>query len=288
MAIRQIKGALEEADFSTVTLSPCYLVISGILYLVGMAFFGSFWRIVVADMGGKMDRAEALRAYLISQLGKYVPGKALVPMMRCALVDRSRSSVSITALSSVYETLAMMAVGGLIAVLTLFAAGIHRASILVPAAAIAVVFGIVVQPFVFQSLVKLIGIPLRKTSDELVSPVRSRTLIRGIYIESAGWLFLGISLAAAAAAVGSPMWDLKGLMLMTGNSALAITGGFVAVVVPAGLGVRTSIIIFTLSPIIGPSQAAIIGLVMRAVQIVSELFISALLYFYGRRGRSND
>ncbi|MGI6295165.1 MAG: lysylphosphatidylglycerol synthase domain-containing protein [Armatimonadota bacterium] len=287
LAIRQITGAVKGLDLSTVRLSPFYLLLSGLLYLTGMAFFGSFWRIAAADMGGKMGHKEALRAYLISQLGKYVPGKAWVPMMRCALVDRNRSGVAVTAISSIYETLIMMAVGALISVITLLFGGIRQTSVLAAAGAIAICFGVFVQPFVFQLLIKMIQV-FRKGSNEFVSPVRYSTMVRGIYIESAGWLLLGLSLAAVAAAVGIPMWSFKGLMLMTGNSALAIAGGFVAVVVPAGLGVRTSIMIFTLSPLIGAGPAAMIGLVMRIVQIVSELIVSGVFYFFGSRSGSND
>lgn len=289
LAIRQITGAVKGLDLSTVKLSPFYLLLSGILYLIGMAFFGSFWRIAAADMGGKMGCWEALRAYLISQLGKYVPGKAWVPMMRCGLVERSRSPVAVTAVSSIYETLTMMAVGAMISVIALFGGGINQASILASAGAITICFGVVVQPFVFHSLIKIIRVSFRKgSSSEFVNPIRYSTLVRGIYIESIGWLLLGLSLAAVAAAVGVPMWSFKGLLLMTGNSALAIAGGFLAVVVPAGLGVRTSIMIFTLSPIIGAGPAAMIGLVMRIVQIISELLVSGVFYFFGNRSGSND
>ncbi len=66
------------------------------LYLIGLVAFGTyFWRVLRA---GATSTAyyPALRAYLISHLGKYVPGKALVVVMRAGLVAAA-SALSVSA-----------------------------------------------------------------------------------------------------------------------------------------------------------------------------------------------
>ena len=67
-------------------VDPAWVAASVGLYLAGLSAFGVFfWRVLEA--GPTPTRFyPALRAYLISHLGKYVPGKAMVVVMRAGLV----------------------------------------------------------------------------------------------------------------------------------------------------------------------------------------------------------
>ena len=47
----------------------------------------------------------ALRAYVVSHLGKYVPGKAMVVVIRTALVVPFGARASTAAIATFYETL---------------------------------------------------------------------------------------------------------------------------------------------------------------------------------------
>ena len=285
---RQIAEAWSSIDSRSVELSPLYFVISGILYLAGLAFFGGFWRAAASDMGGKMGHIEALRAYYVSQLGKYIPGKAWLPVIRCALVDRDQTPVSVTALSSVYETVAMMGIGALLAVVTLIAGGLRRTDIILASAGLSACLSGLVIPFVFTRLVRVIGVPLRKKGNELARPIRYGTLVKALYMQTAGWILLGLSLAAAAAGIGQHQWSAAGILLAIGSCALAVSGGFVAIVVPAGIGVREWILIQTLSPVMGPGVAALTAVAMRLIQVVTELAISGILYWSYHGRMDND
>ena len=59
----------------------------------------------------------ALRAYLVSHLGKYVPGKAMVVVMRAGMSVPFGARGATAAIATFYETLVMMASGGLLAAL---------------------------------------------------------------------------------------------------------------------------------------------------------------------------
>ena len=65
----------------------------------------------------------AMRAYLISHLGKYVPGKAMVVVMRARMSAPHGARASTSAIATFYETLVMMASGGLIAAFGFATAG---------------------------------------------------------------------------------------------------------------------------------------------------------------------
>ena len=63
-------------------VEPWWLVLSGVLYLVGCLPSAIFWYVVLLRTGQKVKFGESLRAYYISQLGKYVPGKWMVILLR--------------------------------------------------------------------------------------------------------------------------------------------------------------------------------------------------------------
>jgi len=56
-----------------------------------------------------------LRAYFVSQLGKYVPGKAWAVVLRVGLVRSQGVSASVGGLATFCEVLTMMAIGSLVA-----------------------------------------------------------------------------------------------------------------------------------------------------------------------------
>ena len=92
-------------------LSPGWLVLSGLLYLLGMLFAGLFWFRVLRDLGQEPHLGETLRAYFIGHLGKYVPGKAMVIIIRAGLLSGPRVDPAAAAAAVFVETMTMMAVG---------------------------------------------------------------------------------------------------------------------------------------------------------------------------------
>src|SRR5207244_6475766 len=83
------------------------------LYVVGLGFWGAFWLRLLHRVGLRPSAGAAFRAYYVSHLGKYVPGKAWAILMRATLLPGVRPGVA--ALTAAYETLTTMAAGALIA-----------------------------------------------------------------------------------------------------------------------------------------------------------------------------
>ena len=69
---------------------PGWLVAAGLIYLAGLLPFALFWFRVLRVLGQRPTLRETLRAYYIGHLGKYVPGKAMVVVMRTALIRSDR------------------------------------------------------------------------------------------------------------------------------------------------------------------------------------------------------
>ena len=94
---------------------PAWLVGSGLLYLAGLSAFGRFYERILRCSATPVRLGPALRAYLVSHLGKYVPGKAMVVVIRAGMIVPCGGRASTAAIATFYETLVMMAAGGLIA-----------------------------------------------------------------------------------------------------------------------------------------------------------------------------
>ena len=90
-----------------------WLAAAGGLYLLGTLLCGIFWHRTLRALGQDVSLPQALRAYYIGHLGKYVPGKAMVVILRAGLVRGQGVDTALAAASVFFETLTMMAVGGL-------------------------------------------------------------------------------------------------------------------------------------------------------------------------------
>ena len=94
---------------------PGWLIGSGLFYLAGLLACGRFYELILRSSPTPVRLFPALRAYLVSHLGKYVPGKAMVVVVRAGMVVPFGARASTAAIATFYETLVMMASGGLIA-----------------------------------------------------------------------------------------------------------------------------------------------------------------------------
>ena len=99
----------------TLRFDPIWLLASGLLYLAGLSACGVFYRGILRASATPIGLAPAVRAYLMSHLGKYVPGKAMVVVMRAGLAVPFGARAATAAIATFYETLVMMAAGGLVA-----------------------------------------------------------------------------------------------------------------------------------------------------------------------------
>ena len=109
----------EEQDFSFWDIDFKWFGVCGLFYLLGMAPAALFWHRTLWAMGQRPTYWESFRAFYLSQLGKYVPGKAMVVVIRAADVKSERTSPLIAGVAVFVETLTMMAVGACLAAVNL-------------------------------------------------------------------------------------------------------------------------------------------------------------------------
>ncbi len=100
-----------EGDVGSVTIHWPWLIASGIFYLLGWLPSVFFWHRLIHQLGGTSNRSDVTRAFFAGHLGKYVPGKASVLLIRAGLLADRGCRPGVAALTSTYETLVCMGVG---------------------------------------------------------------------------------------------------------------------------------------------------------------------------------
>lgn len=272
-----------------------WLVASGLFYLAAYLPTAFFWRLSLRWLGGAPDVFSALKAFYVSQLGKYVPGKALVVVIRSALVANEKTKASVAAICVFYETLTMMATGALLS--ALIVAVCFREHWLYSAAALAtaVCAGVPLLPPIFVRILAILRVGKNDpTLQDRFRALTWRSLLVGVGLSSVLWFLFGLSLWAAIWAIGvDPGPFSPSAPRLIAASALAVVFGFAVAVAPGGLGVREAALTILLIPFFdailqepenatftasAETLATIVALVQRLVSIVAE--IAAVAAFY--------
>jgi len=260
------------------SLSPTWLALSGALYLLALLPEGLFWHWALRALGQDVGLLETLRAYYIGHLGKYVPGKAMVVVLRTGLIHSRRVDTSIAVASVFLETLTMMAVGGCIAMPVLAIWFTKNPAFIAAAVATGLAAGLVTLPPVFSRLARTLGVG--RSSPAVARKLAGfgyRTLICGWTIMVLGWVVMGTSLWAMLRGLDLEADLAQSWYLYTAIVAMAVVGGF-ASMIPGGLGPRELIFTGLLGPLVGRDMALIVAAALRLAWLLAEVLISAILY----------
>lgn len=273
----------------SIRIAPSAFAAAVGLYIAGLVPLGVFYGRVLAASRTPIGTFAAIRAYLISHLGKYVPGKALVVVMRAGLSVPAGARPASAAFATFYETLVMMAAGGLLA-----AAALGRGesvaiplpwdagrSVAVPLFLLGLAPGIgflvIVEPKVFPRLASLARLPFRGVGADALPTVTWRLLAEGLALATVGWTLLGLSQVAVLAAIGPSGRLAAEWPTVVGSVALATVAGFVVPIAPGGLGVREWVLWTALASAIDRDRAVVAALVLRLAWVVGELAAAAVL-----------
>jgi hypothetical protein len=294
-----------------------WLLISGILYLLGLGFSLLFWYRLLKRLGQRPTIESAVRAYYIGHMGKYLPGKAWALMLRAMMVRSDGVRLGVAVLTSFYEVLTTMASGALLGAalyfflapdLTAYPAWTTFKSLLMLqdpgplvqdrklltafSLALLAVVGAPVLPFVFNRIVRRVALPFQKKDNFKQPPaIDWRALGEGLVLTGFGWLLLGASLWAVLQALEPTMPEFQWLPVAGYSAALAVAyvAGFVIILVPSGLGVREFFLkILLVQQLAGQwdmpetetrALAVLAVLLLRITWTAAEIIIVSILYW---------
>jgi uncharacterized membrane protein YbhN (UPF0104 family) len=215
----------------------------------------------------------------MSQLGKYVPGKWMVILLRRVLLRGEQVENTVVAASVFFETFSMLTVGSVVSALVLLAWHPNQHLLIALSVGAAILMGVPTIPVCFRWLLGALGVgKLNSTAATKFSHIGWRTIALGWLTMAIGWFFQGMSLWATLRAMGATSGGvLDELSLHTAAVALSIVAGFISQI-PGGLVVREWVAGELLLPAYGSSVAIVATIIFRLVLLVSELAISIILY----------
>ena len=267
-------------------LSWAWLAAAAGLYVLGQLPNGLFWRRILVALGAPVPLGTTLRAFYIGHLGKYVPGKAMVVVMRTGLLVPHGAKPATAAVAVFYETLTMMAVGSLVSAVIIAARFRDHLDWLAATAAMVVVTGLPVVPPVFTRIVRIlrVGRAEEAAASGEIGRLGGTALVGGWLLVTIGWVLSGASIAATLRAAGfagdTHLFDQ--LTVCTAAAALSVVVGFLSFI-PGGFFVREAVLVTFLGPTYGEDAALVAAVLVRLVWLVAELSVSVILYMSGTR-----
>lgn len=289
----------KDSPHTELRIHAIWLVPSAMMYIVGWIPSIWFWRAMLVQMNQGIGWHAATRAYYVGHVGKYMPGKALVLILRGTMAGEAGANPMLGGVTAAYETLMFMWSGAAMALalapLTLPEAiwsqlpaivqSLRHPVWLLPAVALAGT--IATTPF-SAWLFTLVGrktLP-RDTDAPQAPPLSIRLMMQGAFVTALGWLCHALSLGFALQAVSERHFDLAQFPIWLASTCVSTVGGFVILVAPGGLGIREWLLVEMLKDEIGPAQAVVAAGLLRATWFVSELAAAGLCYVW--KPRSNE
>ncbi|HEX5442505.1 MAG TPA: lysylphosphatidylglycerol synthase domain-containing protein, partial [Pirellulales bacterium] len=279
---------LEEHHWNLSQWHPGWLVAGGLLYLAGQFPWAVFWWRVLRVLGQPSGLFESLRAWYIGQLGKYVPGKAMVIVLRAGMLRAGGATAAAATVAVFFETLTTMSIGAALAAIVIAVRFPSERWLLAIAIGLwAVVSGPTTLP-VFRRLARMGAGRFDPAMAERLVDLRYGTLLRSWFEIGVGWVLVGGSVWTTLVASGyadATNW-FDEWCICTAAAALSVVGGFL-LFVPGGLLIRESALFEILTPWFGDEGALIAAIASRLVWIIAELLIAAI-GFAARTRRTRD
>lgn len=271
-----------------IRVRPELLLPAGALYLLAHLCWSAFWVRLLHYEGVRVSWWVGLRTYYISQFGKYVPGKVLVPLLRMRMLRPHGGHPVPVAVTAVYETLTSMSAGALLGVLFLPRLGVLPPDLSVNETALFAVFALPLGLAVLNQLAARIA-RKRRGPDARPLPAPSLLLLaQGLVHGACGYALLALSLGLTVRGLvpDVPEWGAEAFTRDLAAVALCYVAGFVFVVAPGGLGARELVLKWALAPqfvaALGGTHAdqvaVLIALALRVTWTVAEVALGLLLY----------
>ncbi|MDB4778127.1 flippase-like domain-containing protein [bacterium] len=273
-AIRHAYFELREQPLKFSEIDWSKLMLAAGIYLGSMTLSWIFWHRILLALGQRPRKLKSLGAFFVSQLGKYVPGKALVVVLRTDLVQDEKVKVAPAAASVFIETLTWLFVGAMIASLLLVFQFENFQGLQIAALAMMLVAGFLTWPPVFNRIASKIS--KAKTSGVTYS-VDFITMATGWALLTVGWCLNGASLLMVIESLPGTEVQLGHFPVVLAAVTLASVGGFVSLL-PGGLGVRELVMIPLLGSEFGTAIAVITVILVRFVWLTAEFVSSGIIY----------
>ena len=269
----QVKDFDWKFDYYLLTLSVALQVLT-LLWLL------KIWKSILRRTGSSVTYRKLFKAWFISNLGKYVPGKVWQFLGMLLLLEREgvpkKNTFSTGVLGQTLSVISGLLISALFLGSDLYSQILAKNPALI---IVLIVFLIGVLALIFypQLLERAINLALRiLKKDQILLDLKSKNVFLYILSYSLAWLFFGLAFTIFIKAfTPTPLGMYPGL---TGAFAFSFNIGFLALFAPGGIGVREGILVLLLGSYFPAPVAILISILSRLWMSLVELlcFLIAL------------
>ncbi len=280
---------IEKSQFSIQNIRWDIATWSIAFSIVGIIPPAIYWWLTLLNFEQAVPFFSTQAIYSAGSLGKYVPGKAMVLVLRSGGMQRLGVPISTTIVSIFVETLTSLAVGGALGAITL--AALKPPTWLLAVAIGAAFVSIVptIPPIFRRVLVVLTRYRHLRLPKQLASAMSWRMIVAGWILFVVAWLSMGTSLWILCEAIRKSMEvDLSDVAAVSISSSklwwiciaascLGFVIGFLSML-PGGAGVREVVLTILLAPAIGYAPALAAAVLYRISNLIAELLVACIAW----------
>lgn len=271
---------LAEVDAALWVPDPLLLGAASLLLIAGYGVSAALWGLIVHELGGpRLPTRDAVRIFMVANLGRYVPGKVW-QIAGLAALARGRGVPAGTAATAAVlgQGIALVAAAAVGMGALLGGPPAYRRWGLVGAAIVGVVLILLAIPRVFR---RLAAAWFRLAGTEPPPHLSALRGVRWLSLYVLNWGMYALSFWILSRSLG-----LSGAVLPVASAfAAAYVLGYVMIFAPAGLGPREGFLIVFLTPHLGATASGVIAVVSRVWTTLVELVPAGIFWLGWIRGR---
>lgn len=266
---------LSDFQWNNAFIGPVLIVI---LVFICINMLGALiWHLLLSALGEKHSLLLSFRIYLISQIGKYIPGNVAHLIGRVSMAKTHGMKSSSVSYTIVFELLMIVLSSTLFSIVTVLLVDIEGYSPLIPNLLNLVLIGLVcvtVALFIIYFSPRLFSLLGKRPFIQPATMVPAKIFLACFLIYIITFGLFGYS----ANHIAEEIFGVYGkkILLTSGIFTISFVAGFLTPGSPAGIGVREAALIILLSPIYGDLCAVGIAAFTRIAQMAGDC-ISMLL-----------
>ena len=265
-------ATLRELNTDLLTPNFALFVASSLLLMIGYAISAANWAYIVNDLGGlQIPKVDAIRLFMIANLGRYIPGKIWQIAGLAALAkDRGVAPGIAVGAAVLGQGIALVVAAGLgIGVYdTILPPGYFS---LISIVLIGSVIVLATIPVSFKAGAKLL---LSFRGSQTIETPNPTSGLRWLLLYLVNWIVYALAFWMMVVSFDS---DISLIPVATAFPAAYVLG-YLMIFAPAGLGVREGFLIVFLSPHLGLGPSGVIAVVARLWTTLTEVVPAAVFW----------
>ncbi|MGE0160702.1 MAG: hypothetical protein AB7T31_14945 [Gemmatimonadales bacterium] len=266
---------LGDVDASLWIPGPVLFSLATALLLAAYLMSASLWGRIVVDLGGpRLPAREAVRIFMIANLGRYLPGK-LWQIAGLAALAKTRGVPAATAAGAAVlgQGVALVAATAVGLGALLGGPEAYRPWGMVGAAVVGVLAGLLAVPRVSAGLVRAW---FRLARSEPPSELPGAHTIRWLGLYALNWMLYAASFWVLVESLG--FGEGSSPLPVASAFAAAYVVGYAMIFAPAGLGPREGFLIVFLTPHLGAAPSGVVAIVARVWTTLVEVVPAAAFW----------